>query len=384
MSARGPLRHLAGELGDLDRRGLLRRPGDALVAGPGDIVLCSNDYLAYGRAPGSIGPGAPLGAGASRLVCGEHEAHRVAERALAEWVGAEDVLLFSSGYAANVGTIAALAGPDDCIVSDALNHASIVDGCRLSRARIAVVPHLDVGAVERALEGAASARRRWVVTESYFSMDGDSPDLPALRTVCDRWDAALVVDEAHAIGVLGPRGAGRCAEQGIMPDVLIGTLGKALGLQGAFVAGPAVLRTWLWNRARSFVFSTGMSPALASAAAERVARCQADEATRASLRAATERLRSALARVGVEAGGSGPIVPVIVGEPAAAWRAARRLRELGVFVQAIRPPTVPVGTSRLRVTAHAGLSADDLARCESAFRALIDEGLLARAPRRAH
>src|SRR5262249_8238829 len=160
-------------------------------------------------------------------------------------LGAESALLFSSGYAANVGVVAALARPGDVIVSDALNHASIIDGCRLSGASVRVVPHRDAGAVEAALATSGGATHRWVVTETYFSMDGDSPDLPALRAACDRHDAALVVDEAHALGVLGPRGTGLCAAAGIRPDVLIGTAGKALGLQGAFVAGSCSLRRWL-------------------------------------------------------------------------------------------------------------------------------------------
>src|SRR5262249_26113845 len=160
------------------------------------------------------------------LVSGDRPEHRVAEKVLASWVGLEDALLFSSGYTANVSAIAALAGPGDVIISDALNHASIIDGCRLSRASIAIVPHLDVAAIEQALLAASGARRRWVVTESYFSMEGDQPDLKALRRACDEGDAALVVDEAHALGVFGAQGSGLCQAAGVRPDVLVGTLGK--------------------------------------------------------------------------------------------------------------------------------------------------------------
>jgi 8-amino-7-oxononanoate synthase len=360
------LRHLEADLAGLARDGLLRSP--AIV--PADcLVLCSNDYLGYARLEL---PAARGGSGASRLISGDCEEHRAAESALASWVGCDAALLFSSGYAANLGTLAALVGPEDVVVSDALNHASIIDGCRLSRARVVVVPHLDVAAVERALAGAKGCRRRWVVTEGYFSMDGDVPDLAALRAVCDAANAALVVDEAHALGVLGPAGAGACAEVGVRPDVLVGTLGKALGLQGAFVAGPAALRLWLWNRSRSFVFSTGVSPAIAAAVPGRVARAAADDGGRAKMRAASLRLGELIrARSGRPPGTPGlPILPWITGTPGSAVETARRLAERGVLVQPIRPPTVPAGTSRLRLTATASLGEAELARAADALLAI--------------
>jgi 8-amino-7-oxononanoate synthase len=347
---------------------LLREPE---VPRRGLLDLCSNDYLGYASDAWPVGE-EQGGAGASRLVTGNHRAHEEAEAALASWLGSEATLLFSSGYAANVGVLSALAERGDVIVSDALNHASIIDGCRLSRATVRVVQHLDVGEVEDALRDAASATRRWVVTEGYFSMEGDSPDLTALRVVCDRHDAALIVDEAHALGVLGPDGRGVCAESGVRPDVLIGTAGKALGLQGAFVAGSRSLRAWLWNRARSFVFSTGVSPSLARAITERVARATADEAGRQRLAANAACLREALARngVAVSPGGRGPVIPWRIGEPEHAVQLSRRLREHRVLVQAIRPPTVPTGTSRLRLTASARLSDSDLRLAAQAFAAV--------------
>jgi 8-amino-7-oxononanoate synthase len=288
---------------------------------------------------------------------------------LADWVGAEAALLFSSGYAANVGTLAALAAPGDVVVSDALNHASLIDGCRLSGARVAVVRHRDADAVQGVLSESGGARRRWVVTESYFSMDGDTPDLGQLRELCDRWDAALVVDEAHAFGVFGPKGAGLCVEAGVRADVRIGTLGKAFGLQGAFVAGSAVLRAWLWNRARSFVFSTGVSPVVARAVEERVMRVAGDDAGRDRLFEVAAMLREAVGRVAGSPVGSlrGPIIPWVVGTPEGAVEISRRLRERGILVQAIRPPTVPAGTSRLRLTAHARLTDGDVERFLSAL-----------------
>jgi 8-amino-7-oxononanoate synthase len=288
------------------------------------------------------------------LVFGDHPEHRRAEGAVAEWVGAEAALLFSSGYAANVGTVSALASSGDVVISDVLNHASIIDGCRLSGARVIVVPHLDASAIERALGAAANAERRWVVTESYFSMDGDIPDLARLRALCDDHDAALIVDEAHALGVFGPAGAGLCREARVRPDVLVGTLGKAVGLQGAFVAGSRSLRRWLWNRARSFVFSTGIGPALAEAAVVRIRRIAEDEPRRARLATTSDALRELIRGVGGQVTSTrGPILPWIFGDAAAAVRAARALEHHRVLVRAIRPPTVPQGTARLRLTASA-------------------------------
>jgi 8-amino-7-oxononanoate synthase len=369
MAKRDPLRHLEGELGALERQGLLRDPAAAPPHDAGLLNLCSNDYLGYATDP-VLAPRIESGAGASRLVTGNHPTHEQAEQALAWWLQSQAALLFSSGYAANVGTLAALAGPGDLIVSDALNHASIIDGCRLSGARVRVVPHGDAGAVAAALAAEAPSRRRYVVTESYFSMDGDSPDLPALRVACDTHDAALVVDEAHALGVFGPKGRGLCAEAGVLPDVLIGTAGKALGLHGAFVVGSRALRTWLWNRARSFVFSTGVSPGLAWALGERVYKIAADDEARSRLGRIADRMRKGLGELGVPfaAGTRGPILPWVLGAPEAALRISRRLREERVLVQAIRPPTVPAGSARLRITVQARLTAEDVERALAAFQ----------------
>lgn len=375
MTGEGPLRHLRAELARLEAEGLLRTPIDAeaMAGSPGLLVLCSNDYLGYAAEPwpaGAEDAGSPVpsGSGASRLVSGEHRAHEEAERAIAGWVGAESALLFSSGYAANVGTLAGLAGPGDLVVSDALNHASIIDGCRLSGATVTVVPHCDTAAVERALAAGRERRRRWVVTESYFSMDGDVPDLAGLRSLCDAHDAALIVDEAHALGVFGPRGAGLCADAGVVPDVCVGPLGKAVGLQGAFVAGPRDLRTYLWNKARSFVFSTGVSPAVAALVADRVRRVARDEERRRRLDGVSRRLREGLTALGCEvpARSRGPIIPWVVGSPTAAVELSRHLRDAGVLVQAIRPPTVPPDTSRLRITACALLTEADIERALAA------------------
>ena len=232
---------------------------------------------------------------------------------------------------ANVGVLASLASPEDVILSDALNHASIIDGARLSRAEVVIYTHLDMDVVRRTLArvtGRASrgARRVWVVTESYFSMDADSPDLGALRRACDEAGAGLIVDEAHALGVLGPEGRGVCAERGVTPDVLVGTFGKAFGAGGAFAAGCADLIAWLWNRARSFVFSTGLSPIVAEGARRHVELCRRDPSLRGRALACADELRKGMWALGLEPQGYGVIVPWIIGDAPRALRVAEDLR----------------------------------------------------------
>lgn len=355
------LAFLAARLDELEAADLLRKPLPSRTA-PG-LSFCSNDYLGLAS---RRAPDAPLGAGASRLVSGNTDEHRQLEGALAEWLGVAKALVFTSGYAANVGTLAALASRDDTILSDALNHASLVDGARLSRAEIVVYPHLDVAAVRAAL-ASRTQRRCWVVTESYFSMDADSPDLRALRVACDEAGAGLIVDEAHALGVFGPEGRGLCAQEGVEPDVLVGTLGKAFGAGGAFVAGCEELIGWLWNRARSFVFSTGLSPAVARGALEGLRTSLADPSLRERALARALELRTGLERRGISPRGHGVIVPWVLGEPASALRIAGHLQRQGIFIQAIRPPTVPVGTARLRMTTCATHTTADVAKVLAAI-----------------
>jgi 8-amino-7-oxononanoate synthase len=371
----------------LEREGLLRTPrvvgpvrdgGDGPVAevdGRPAIVLCSNDYLGLAGDPSLAGALAEAltrhgtGAGASRLVSGTLPVHREAEASLAAFVGLPAALLFSSGYAANVGLLSSLAGRDDVVFSDALDHASLIDGCRLSRARVVVYPHRDLEALGDLLR----ARRRegrlaLVVTESVFSMDGVSPDLPALRALCDAHDAALVVDEAHALGVLGPAGAGLCRATGVVPDALVGTLGKAFGLSGAFVAGRAALVRWLENRARSFVFSTGAPPVLAAGALAALDLVRRADDRRARVLRHAARLRRELAAQGwVVREGDSAIVPVILGEAERAVAVSALLLERGVFVQAIRPPTVGEGTSRLRLVPTAAHTEGQIDHVVAAF-----------------
>lgn len=338
-------------------------------AGARFLDCSSNDYLGFGRTGVSRETtmeieGMPLGAGASRLIQGTRAPHLELESALADWVRKPAALLFTSGYAANVGLISALGSRGGLIVSDALNHASIIDGCRLSRAEVRVVPHLDVAAVDRALAEAAQLQPRWVVTESYFSMDGDVAALTELRQVCDRHGAGLIVDEAHALGVFGPEGAGRLAEASVEADAVVGTLGKAVGAQGAFIAGSESLRGLLWNRARSAVFSTAPSPVLSHLTLLHVKRARQADSLRTALAERADLLRSLLRRAGLKVvpGSTGPIVPVVLGSNRAALAAAQALRAGGVLAQAIRPPTVPEGTARIRLTVQATFTENDVRR----------------------
>ncbi len=331
------------------------------------VDAASNDYLGLARDPMNA-DGAIWGAGASRLIHGTHEAHLAAERALASWLGAETALLFSSGYAANVGAIQALAGPEDLIASDELNHASIIDGCRLSPARVVTYAHADPQAAARALARPCSGSK-WLVTESLFSMDGDVPDLRALRSVADEAGAAMYVDEAHALGVYGDRGAGLCRQFGVDADVRIATFGKALGAQGACAVGPAELRSWLWNRARSFVYSTATSPALAALLQERVRRVSGADNERRQLRAVVGNYIDSLQGVlQINTGSWSPIVPIRLKTTERATRAANVFLDRGILVQAIRPPTVPEGEARIRLTLKSSFSEQTIARLVEATR----------------
>jgi len=379
------LSELEPRLRELEESNLLRSPDDGLVRGQlqerwgADFIdACSNDYLGLTQpaAPPSVQAldvsretrELPSGAGASRLVFGTHPEHLAAEHELASWMQGESALLFSSGYAANVGALGALLSKDDAVFSDALNHASLIDGMRLSGARVRVVPHLDLGALEEQLKSVADAPARWVVVESYYSMDGDGPDLPRLQALCAKYQAHLYVDEAHSIGTFGPEGRGLCAAQGVRPDVLMLAFGKAFGAQGACVVGSERLRTWLWNRARSFVFSTALSPVLAGVLREQLRRVKQAEAERRRLRDLCFLFRQQLLSHGVELpdGGFGPIVSVVLGSAGQALAAAERLRAQGILAQAIRPPTVPEGKSRLRVVLHANLEERAVVRLSEA------------------
>lgn len=341
------------------------------------LSFCSNDYLGLACHPDVAEASARaarlsgFGAGASRLVAGDLPEHRALENALAVLVGLPTALLFPTGYQANLAALTALAGPSDLIVADRAIHASLIDACRLSRAKLALYPHLQIAQAERHLARLGpKARRRFVVTESLFSMDGDVAPLDQLSALAKAHDAALLVDEAHAVGALGPAGAGLTAAYSVVPDILVGTLGKALGCSGAFVAGDIVLREYLLNRARPFIFTTALPPPVAAAALEAVSivRSLQGDALREKLgkNLAAFRLDMCLP----EDRTASPIVPVILGSDEAALTASAQLRAQGIFVQAIRPPTVREGTSRLRLTFSAQHTSKHIARLVEALSTL--------------
>lgn len=319
------------------------------------------------------------GAGASRLLGGTRRAHTELERQLADWVGQADALLFSSGYAANVGLQSCLPQRGDLVFSDEYNHASIIDGCRLGSADTVVYPHCDLGALSLLLQQRRPLGRSFIVTESYFSMDADTPNLPRLRKLADDHNAILVVDEAHALGTFGPRGAGLCAQHGVQPDVIVGTLGKAVGLQGAFVASPTIVRSWLWNRARSFVYSTAPTPTLARLTQLHVKHIQKNDGARATLASRAHQIRQAIARLGlvVPPESHGPIIPILLGSVERAMRAARALRANGILVYPIRPPTVPKDSARIRLTVTASMSEAAYAHLLKSLPRCLDVATLA-------
>jgi 8-amino-7-oxononanoate synthase len=342
------------------------------------LAFCANDYLDLAAHPALATAAAHaaardgFGASASRLVAGDLPAHRELESALAAHLGRPSALVFPTGYQANLGVLVALAGPDDLIVSDALNHASIVDGCRLSRAHIAVFPHRDAAAAAHLLADGQSFRRRLLVTESLFSMDGDVAPLVQLAEVAARTNAVLVVDEAHAFATLGPNGRGLCAAAGVVPDVFVGTLGKSIGAAGGFVAGAPPLREILINRARTFIYTTALPPPVAAAARAGLALAAGAEGARRrqvlAQRCAwlADRLATACLAPPTHAS-SGPIFPIVLGDDGRALAVTAALRDRGFFIPAIRPPTVPLGTARLRLTLSAGHQADDLERLMAAL-----------------
>jgi 8-amino-7-oxononanoate synthase len=331
--------------------------------------LCSNDYLGLASDPRLIGAAKNAldrwgtGAGSSRLLSGSLDIHDQLEKAAADFVDMDTSLAFSSGYAANVGLLSALAGPKDVVFSDALNHASLIDGCRLSRAKIIVYRHLDTEDLNAKLAAERSKYdRAFLVTESYFSMDGDCAPLRRLVESAEQYDASILVDEAHALGVFG---RGLCFEQEISRRcaAIVGTFGKSFGSGGAFVAGTDELRNYLLNSARSFIFSTGMPPVVAAAALEAIQLVRSEGiALRSSLLKKSSRFRRALSEAGVplQADSRGPIIPVILGEDQTALTAAESLRKAGILARAIRPPSVPENTARLRFTVSIGHKNEDL------------------------
>jgi 8-amino-7-oxononanoate synthase len=375
----GPLDRLHALAADRERRGMRRvlrpRPAEDEV-----LDLASNDYLGLARDPRVADAAAEAarrwGAGStgSRLVTGTTDLHARLEADLAGFVGAEAGLVFSSGYLANLGALTALAGPGARVVSDALNHASVVDACRLSRASVEVVPHRDVAAVGRVL-----ARRTRgpavVVTDAVFSVDGDLAPLAELHAVARRHGALLVVDEAHALGVVGDEGRGAAHAAGLtgQPDVVLTvTLSKSLGAQGGAVLGPAVVVEHLVNTARPFIFDTGLAPAAVAGAGAALEVLRAEPSLAKAVRSRAAGLSADLLAAGLRATvPDAAVVSVLVGDPGPAADAASRLLGDGLRVGCFRPPSVPDGVSRLRLTARADLTDDDAARAVAAVAGAV-------------
>lgn len=355
---------LAAELAEIDANSLRRRietpesgqEPRVQLGGQTLLHFTSNNYLGLATdahlTEAAIEATRRYGtsASASRLLCGSTPLHEQLEARLARLKSRERCLLFSSGYLANLGVISALAGPGDVVFSDALNHASIIDGCRLSRAGVAVYRHVDLDYLETLIRR-TPARRRLIVSETVFSMDGDLAPLPDLVELAARHDALLILDEAHATGVLGAGGAGALEQLGVADAsaVVVGTLSKALGSVGGFVAADGPVVDYLINRSRPFIFNTALPPAAVAAALAALDIVAAEPERRARLQQLSTRLRDGLASAGFETGPSETqIVPMIVGDADDALAMERRLRDAGVLAKAVRPPTVPAGSSRIR------------------------------------
>jgi 8-amino-7-oxononanoate synthase len=385
-------------LDELRERGLYRRlrlisgPQGArvLLDGSPVLLLCSNNYLGLADHPRVREAAADAamrwgaGAGASRLVSGNMTIHRRLEEQLAHFKGAPTCVLFGSGYLANAGTISALAHEGDVVFSDALNHASIVDGCRLARAETFVYDHCDPDHLEWGLRQ-AEGRGSLIVTDSVFSMDGDVAPLEEIVELGQRYDARVMVDEAHATGCFGDRGRGAVADAGLEDevDIVVGTLGKALGSYGAYVCCSRELADFLVNRARTLIFSTALPPPAAAAAmaALEILREQPERVDK--LRRNARALRDALEAEGVECGQSETqILPLVVGDARDAMEACERALARGVFAQAIRPPTVPEGTSRLRLAVMASHTRSELRRAASVLAEALRSAAPGAAPRR--
>ncbi|HKT07578.1 MAG TPA: 8-amino-7-oxononanoate synthase [Gemmatimonadaceae bacterium] len=359
------------------------RRGAAVSAdGKPAVDFSSNDYLGLAGDPRIAAAIAAAleregtGAAAARLISGTNELHEQLEAALARFKGTEAALLFASGYAANTGAIPALASRGDIIYADALNHASLIDGCRLSRAEVKIFPHLDVERLDDMLhDDAAHDGRRWIVVDAVFSMDGDLFPLDALVAIAREHAAFTYVDDAHGTGLLGDNGRGSAERWNVehAVDVNMGTLGKAIGTTGAFIAGSQPLRDWLLNRARAFVFTTAAPPALAAGTLEALRVVESEPWRRDQLRANARAIRDGLRALGVDPTGEpdGHIVPVIIREAAETARLGAALRERGLLVGAVRPPTVPLGSSRLRITASAAHTPEQIAHLMEALGDLL-------------
>ena len=350
---------------------------ELVIDGRRMLGFCANDYLGLAADPrlaeamkrGIAKYG--VGSGAAHLVCGHSRAHHDLEEELAEFTGRERALLFSTGYMANLGVISGLLGRSDCVFEDRLNHASLIDGGLLTRARLRRYAHSDCAALGAQLADANGGAL--VATDGVFSMDGDVAPLPGLATVCEAAGAWLMVDDAHGLGVLGTQGQGSVAAAGLGQEevpILMGTLGKAFGTAGAFVAGSAVLIEGLIQFARTYVYTTAMPPAVAEATRASLRIAAAEEWRRERLQGLIQRFRHGVQRIGLPlAESSTPIQPIVLGAAERAHRWSQALQRAGILVAAIRPPTVPEGSARLRITLT---SAHSIAQVEALLSVLAE------------
>jgi 8-amino-7-oxononanoate synthase len=375
------------ELAQIKNAGLYRRlrrvendQGPTLMIGGREVInFSSNNYLGIAN-HSTLAAAAKeaidrygCGSGASRLISGNMTLHEELENRLAQFKGTEAALVFNSGFQANIGAISTLAGDSDAIFSDALNHASIIDGSRLARAKIFVYAHNDLDQLETALSHAASFRRKLIVTESIFSMDGDEAPLTGIVELAEKYGAMVMVDEAHATGIFGAGGAGVVQKLGLGNRVLVqmGTLGKALVGFGAYVAGSGGLRELLINRCRSFIFTTSLPPSVMAMAMAALDLVKREPERRQALWNNCRSLKEGLRSLGFELGASeSPILPLIIGDATECMRFSEKLLESGVFAQGIRPPTIPPGTSRLRITLMATHTHEQIERALAVFKAV--------------
>jgi 8-amino-7-oxononanoate synthase len=383
--------NLDAELAALAEAGLLRRPASAdsccgpemILDGRPLLAFASNDYLGLASDPRLIEAAVTavrrwgVGAGASHFLGGHFRPHQELEEQLAAFVGAERALFFSTGYMANLGVVPALTGRGDVIFADKLNHASLIDAVRLSPAFNHRYPHLDVAMLEGQL-AANRAKQRLILTDAVFSMDGDIAPLPELLALAESYDAWLLVDDAHGFGVLGPQGRGTLAHHGLKPGgriLLMGTLGKAAGVAGAFVAGDSTVIEWLTQKARTAIFTTATPPMLAAVLQDSLKLIEAADDRRLHLQTLIARLRAGLAPLCARSGwrlppSSTPIQPLVIGDNHATVALAEALKAHGVWAPAIRPPTVPEGQARLRISLSAAHTEAQVDRFLAALAAI--------------
>jgi 8-amino-7-oxononanoate synthase len=381
------------ELAQLEQSRILRRimvvdssDGPRIrIKGRDVLLLCSNDYLGLANHPALRQAAMQamqrygFGSGASRLVSGTGPLHQALEDKIVHFKGTEAALVFNSGYAANTGIIPAIAGSGDMILSDSLNHASIIDGCRLSKAEVRVYRHKDAGQVETLLKNGLNAKRKLIVTDGVFSMDGDIAPLQDLVSLSKKYDAILMVDDAHGTGVLGKTGRGTVEHAGVsgLVHIQMGTLGKAFGSFGAYVAGSRDLIDFLINRARSLIFSTALPPSVCAASIAGIDLIEQDSECRDRLWRNRNKFANGLKSIGISTENSEtPIIPIIIGDSGQALKAAEKLFEYGIYAPAIRPPTVPASAARIRTTVTAAHTEDDIDAALDIFKRLQREGYL--------